>query len=920
MAFIDIDRAEIIVPPPARDADGKIVPWPTLGPQIIDFFESHFVYGPGTLKGKPYVVRREFRYLLMRLYEHYPEGTVFDDDGIITDMSGRRAYDRGVVSLPKGSAKCLDPETELILESGARVKAKDLKAGDSVQSYKDGEVVYRRVLAVEEQPEAMTYRVDTDHGRSITVSEGHPFLVSGTQWRPGMPKYHKYTANDPKAGEESWSKVEDLRKGDRLVPALGWKKSLGGDQELGWILGVLAGDASGDGRFSNGDSEITDRLSRSYELTRVESTSENSTDWYIRGIRPLMREHGLYGKNAYEKRVPEAVMSGDREIALGYLAGMLDTDGCTACKPGKGGRTVRVAEWYSVSEDNMRDLQLLLASVGYNADVRVKKSAYKGEPYTSWTVVISNKMDLARLARELPVTRERNVENFKEFRKAIPKGSFGDVNLDKVSSVTPVGLAKTIGVEVEDTHVHVTNGLVTHNTELLALICLAELHPDAPVRFDGYDPEAPGGLAPGRPVASPYIPLLAPTKEQLDDLAFGVASEVALLMDDSDLFDVNKERIMRVGEADSKIVPIANNPGAADGKKPTFQAIDEPHRLTQDRQIQTYTTMGENLPKRYADDPWQLSVTTAGDPSEDSIARRDFLHGMRIYKGEIEQPRMFFYHRGTTDENAKFDTMGQRMRALKEASGEEASKFRDLRSVALKWDEESSDKAYLERVWCNRWIKSAKSAFDVKAFNALGDPSLVIEPGSRVTLGFDGSVNQDSTALVMTEISTGIQNIIGLWERPEGVKEWSVPVGEVDEAVDFCFNNFEVVLMHADPPYWQSYLSKWEGKYGNRVREWPTRTTIKMYYAIRAYEEAIESGALGHNDDERFKRHIASAGKNMLGRFDDEGKEMYRLAKVSEGRKYDVAMAAILSWDARSAALAMGETSTPEAFEPWRIR
>lgn len=695
MAFIDIDRAEIIVPPPARDADGKITPWPTLGPQLIEFFESHFVYGPGTLKGKPYVVRREFRYLLMRLYEHYPEGTVFDDDGEITDMSGRRAYDRAAISLPKGSAKCLDPETELILESGARVKAKDLKAGDSVQSYKDGEVVYRRVLAVEEQPEAMTYRVETDHGRSITVSEGHPFLVSGTRW----------------------VFVENLKAGHRLT-------------------------------------SVHDEI----------------------------------------------------------------------------------------------------------------------------------------------------------------------VGVDAVSSVTPVGLAKTIGVEVEDTHVHVTNGLVTHNTEFMALICLAELHPDAPVRFNGYDPKAPGGLAPGRPVTSPYIPLLAPTKEQLDDLAFGVASEVALMMDDSDLFDVNKERIMRVGEADSKIVPIANNPGAADGKRPTFQGIDEPHRLTQDRQIQTYTTMVQNLPKRYADDPWQLSVTTAGDPSEDSIARRDFLHGMRIYRGEIEQPRMFFYHRGTTDENAKFDTMGQRMRALKEASGEEASKFRDLRTVALQWDEESSDKAYLERVWCNRWIKSAKSAFDVKAFNALGHPELVIEPGSRVTLGFDGSVNQDSTALVMTEISTGIQNIIGLWERPENVKEWSVPVGEVDEAVDFCFDNFEVILMHADPPYWQSYLSKWEGKYGNRVREWPTRTTIKMYYAIRAYEEAIASGALGHNDDERFKRHIASAGKNMLGRFDDEGKEMYRLAKVSEGRKYDAAMAAILSWDARSAALAMGETSTPETFEPWRIR
>lgn len=562
MAFIDIDKAEIIVPPPERDSEGRITPWPTLGPQIIDFIESRFVYGPGSLKGQPYVVRSEFKYLISRMYEHYPEGTVFDDDGIITDMSGRRHFDNVVVSLPKGSAK----------------------------------------------------------------------------------------------------------------------------------------------------------------------------------------------------------------------------------------------------------------------------------------------------------------------------------------------------------------------TEIMAILCMVELHPDGPVRFNGYDPKAPGGLKPGRSVTSPYIPLLAPTKEQLDDLAFGVASEIALIIDDQDLFDVNKERIMRVGEADSKIVPIANNAGAADGKKPTFQAIDEPHRLIEDRQIQTYNTMRENLPKRYFDDPWQLSVTTAGNPAQDSIARRDFLQGMKIYQGKVAEPRMFFYHRGTTDANAKFETMGERLRALQEASGEEAAKFRDLRTVALKWDEEGADKSYLERVWCNRWIKSAKSAFDVKAFEALGDPSLKIAKGSRVVLGFDGSINHDSTALVMTEVSTGIQNVIGLWERPDDVREWIVPVGEVDELVDYCFENYEVLIMHADPPYWQSYISKWEGKYGDRIREWPTRNTLNIYYAIRAYEEAINAGSLAHDGDPRFKAHIAAAGKNMLNRFDDEGKEIYRLTKVSDGRKYDVAMAAILSWDARSRALADGETSQQEIPEPWRIR
>ena len=47
---------------PGLDAE----PWPTLGPQIVDFIEDRFIYGPGSLKGRPYVVDPEFRAFLYR--------------------------------------------------------------------------------------------------------------------------------------------------------------------------------------------------------------------------------------------------------------------------------------------------------------------------------------------------------------------------------------------------------------------------------------------------------------------------------------------------------------------------------------------------------------------------------------------------------------------------------------------------------------------------------------------------------------------------------------------------------------------------------------------------------------------------------------------------------------------------------------
>lgn len=462
-------------------------------------------------------------------------------------------------------------------------------------------------------------------------------------------------------------------------------------------------------------------------------------------------------------------------------------------------------------------------------------------------------------------------------------------------------------------------------TELMAIIALTELHPDAPVRFDGYDPNAEGGLAPGRSVVSPYIPILAPVKEMLKDLEYGAAVAIAEESDpDAQVFDVNQERIMIVGESESKIVPVAASGSRLDGAKPTHQSIDESHRLYEDRQRAAYQTMVNNLPKRKADDPWQMTCTTAGDPAEPSIARDQYKLGERMADGTVEEPDTFFYHRGTSDENAKFDTMADRLRALREASGEEAAQFRDLRQVAKYWDKEENDKAYLERVWCNRWVQSSANAFDSKAFEELGDPSLNIPPGSAVTMGFDGAVTDDSTGLVVTDIKTGVQILIGLWEKPNHLEEgetWRVPVAEVNAMVDYCFENYDVHSFYYDPPYWQEAGAMWDEKWPGKVIEWPTRNLNRIYYAIRAYQEAIANGEVAHDGDQDFIRHIKNAGRNEVNSVDEEGRRKFRLAKLNPKRKFDAAVAGVLSWQARLDAIKKGaRTSSDTLTVPVRIR
>src|SRR3990172_2406006 len=106
----------------------------------------------------------------------------------------------------------------------------------------------------------------------------------------------------------------------------------------------------------------------------------------------------------------------------------------------------------------------------------------------------------------------------------------------------------------------------TAKTELGAWLAAAELHPYGPVRCDGWDAD---GQPMGVGVTDPYIPMVAYTEEQSDELAYGalkVILENSELIDD---FDIGLTRIMRIG-GNGKAVSLATSPDARDGALTTF--------------------------------------------------------------------------------------------------------------------------------------------------------------------------------------------------------------------------------------------------------------------------------------------------------------------------------------------------------------
>jgi phage terminase large subunit-like protein len=444
-------------------------------------------------------------------------------------------------------------------------------------------------------------------------------------------------------------------------------------------------------------------------------------------------------------------------------------------------------------------------------------------------------------------------------------------------------------------------------TELAAFIAAAELHPDAPVRFNGWKGKR---LAPGKSVNDPYIPMVAFTEEQSNELAY--AALVCILGEGplADDFDIGLERIIRK-DGKGKAVSVATSPNATDGARTTFQVFDETHRMTLPRQRQAHQTMMANLPKRVLSDAWSLETTTAPEPGAGSIAEATMDYALSVISGKTKDAALFFFHRQASDHHDLTTTDGVRA-AVEEASGASKS-WSNIDRIVEQWDDPSADLTFLERVWTNRLVQSSSQAFDVVLWDSLKVEPNPVEPGEMITIGFDGAQFHDSTALVATAIRSGYQWVAGLWECPanraEDAPRWEVPVDEVNRAVKSLFDTYTVWRMYADPPYWNTRIAEWMAVYGEeRVIEWLTNRRKPMTYALENFTTAMREGSITHGGDPRLKRHIGNSRRLALNWHDEQGKPLYLIQKERSDspHKIDAAMAAVLSWQARTDAIASG--------------
>ena len=91
-----------------------------------------------------------------------------------------------------------------------------------------------------------------------------------------------------------------------------------------------------------------------------------------------------------------------------------------------------------------------------------------------------------------------------------------------------------------------------------------------------------------------------------------------------------------------------------------------------------------------------------------------------------------------------------------------------------------------------------------------------------------------------------------------------------------------------------------------------------MAQAIRGLAGAIATGELSHSGDALLAEHIGAAHRRAVAVRDEDGEALWTVAKErpDSPHKIDAAVAAVLSWEARTDAIAAGAgRDEPSVYE-----
>lgn len=411
-----------------------------------------------------------------------------------------------------------------------------------------------------------------------------------------------------------------------------------------------------------------------------------------------------------------------------------------------------------------------------------------------------------------------------------------------------------------------------------------------PVRFGGWDAR---GEPVGIPVKSPWVQVAACSEDQTAN----TYSALYEMMRESPAVeeyavDVGITRMFLRGRA-GRLEPVTAAAGSREGQLVTFAVMDETH-------LWTHRNGGKRLAETIRDNATKVGgrtfeTTNAYIPGHSSVAEA-------THKAWEKGARGVLYDCVEAPEVLDLMDSAALRAALEIAYGD--STWVDLDRIVDDIQDPATEAGEARRKFLNQVVAGEKAAIDPRQWDVLSSDADVFD-GERIALGFDGSLSEDSTALIACTADGHlfvpvVDGEPTIWERPEGVREWRVPHLAVEDAVAKVMARWSVGRMFCDPPKWTTEIERWAQSWGDeRVLFFDTNQPKRMAGACDRLAQAVRGNSCTHDGNLILRAHIVACArqKAYVRADEDDGRTLYTWVKA-DTRKIDAGIAAVLAYEA----------------------
>lgn len=400
----------------------------------------------------------------------------------------------------------------------------------------------------------------------------------------------------------------------------------------------------------------------------------------------------------------------------------------------------------------------------------------------------------------------------------------------------------------------------------------------APVRFDHFDADVPGGCI-GKRVDMPLVQLVAASLSQTENTMSMIQAMLSKhnaprLHED---FNLDMGKVQITTEPWGKLQVLSSSPRSVEGARATCVIADElEHWTPSTGGVELFGTLKANLTKtgnRMIEtlNSWVPDVGSAGELTFKAWCEQEDGTERQIKRGILYDAVLAPFDTDISDEDS--------LRSALEFVYDDCPwSLEHLDAIISDIYTSSTSLEASKRKYLN-WNVAAEDAWcDPKAWALLADRERTVLPGEDIVMFFDGSLSRDATALIGCCVDDGHIFTIGVWEpgnRHNGRSKINAEL--VSARVEQAFAKWNVRAFFADVREWDGYVKNiWPDTYADQLDVWATPRgeipepiawdmrgkTKDFTLACELAEAEIQGGAFTHDGDPVLARHVANARRH----------------------------------------------------------